>query len=253
MTRHSLRFSLALAATFLAVNAPSFAQQTAPPADINKAFEKDVDVQKYIERFESESREVYAQREAIVRAISLKPGMAVADIGAGTGLFTRLFAEQVGSEGTVYAVDISKEFLDHIAKQAKERGLTQVKTIRGTQTTTNLPPNSIDVAFFSDVYHHVEHPDQVLASIHRALKPGGRIVIVEFDRREGVSSEFVKNHIRASKDVFIKEIQDAGFQPIDTENPPKLKENFFQQFRKVRQAREGLLSDGPGTGLRTET
>ena len=82
--------------------------------------------------------------------------MAVADVGAGTGLFTRLFAEQVGPEGKVYAVDISKEFLDHIAAQAKAKGQAQVVTVRGTQDSTNLPAGSVDLVFLCDVYHHLE-------------------------------------------------------------------------------------------------
>ena len=92
----------------------------------------------------------------------------------------------------------------------------------------------MDVVFLSDVYHHLEIPKKSLASIHKALRPDGRLVIVEFDRIEGKSSAFVLKHIRASQAVFRKEIEEAGFEVIPTRNPPKLKENFFLRFKKVK-------------------
>ncbi|MBX6315201.1 MAG: methyltransferase domain-containing protein [Isosphaeraceae bacterium] len=234
-----------LALALIALLAPWAEAQERPaaPREINKAFESP-DVEQYIKRFESESREVYAQRRAIVRAIGLKPGMAVADIGAGTGLFTRLFATEVGPKGKVYAVDISPAFLEHINKQAKQLGHEHVETRKGSQESTELPSNSIEVAFLCDTYHHLEKPKAVLASIHRALKPGGRLVVVDFDRREGVSSAFVLEHVRANKETFIKEIESAGFEQIETGEPPKLKENFFLQFRKVEPTKGATGEDG---------
>jgi ubiquinone/menaquinone biosynthesis C-methylase UbiE len=204
------------------------------PSEINKPFQNP-DVAQYINRFESESREVYVQRTAIVEAVGLKPGMAVADIGAGTGLFTRLFADIVGPEGTVYAVDIAKPFLEHIAREAQKRGHAHVQTIQGTQETTSLLPGSVDVAFLCDVYHHLEQHERVLSSIHRALRPGGRLVVVEFDRREGVSSDFTLKHVRAGKAQFLAEIAAAGFELLETPNAPKFKENFYAEFRRIER------------------
>jgi SAM-dependent methyltransferase len=202
-----------------------------PDPKINEPFRKP-DVKEYVKKFETESRENYAHRHEIVAALGLEPGMAVADIGAGTGLFTRLFAEKVGPTGKVYAVDIARPFLDHIAADARKRGQSQVVTVLGSQDATNLPAESVDLVFLSDVYHHLEKPERTLASIRRALKPGGRLVVIEFDRVEGRSSAFVLKHVRASQAVFRKEIEDAGFTPIPTPNPPKLKENFFLRFAK---------------------
>jgi ubiquinone/menaquinone biosynthesis C-methylase UbiE len=164
--------------------------------------------------------------------LELKPGMSVADIGAGTGLYTQIFAEAVGTAGSVHAVDISEPFLRHIARKAEKRGYKHITTHRGTQTSTSLPANAIDVAFVCDTYHHLEHPEKILASIHQALKPGGKLVVVEFDRHEK-ASEFVRKHVRASKDVFIKEIEAAGFARVPIADPPKLEENFVAVFRRV--------------------
>jgi ubiquinone/menaquinone biosynthesis C-methylase UbiE len=221
-----------VALTLMASSAgAAWAQEKSVNPGINKPFEN-ADVNDFIKRFEAADREVYAQRAAIVAALGLRPGLAVADIGAGTGVFTRLIADRVGPTGKVYAVDISPAFLAHIAAESKQRGQLQVQTVRCTQDAVNLPPASIDLAFLCDVYHHLEFPSKSLASIHKALRPGGALVVVEFDRREGVSAPFVLEHVRASKEVFQTEIEAAGYERIESSAPPALKENFYIRFRK---------------------
>ncbi|MFO0953117.1 MAG: methyltransferase domain-containing protein [Isosphaeraceae bacterium] len=222
---------LLLAAQGLGQQAKSDERPKGLPHDINKQF-ADPNVKDFVKRFETESREVFAQRQAIVDALGLKPGMSAADVGAGTGLFTRLFAEKVGSEGRVYAVDIAESFLKHIAEDARKSGQTQVKTIKGTQTSTLLPAASVDLVYLCDVYHHVEQPAPFLESIHAALKPGGRLVIIDFDKAKAKNAEFVKKHVRASKEVFVKEITSAGFEPVELPGAPALKENFFIAFQR---------------------
>jgi SAM-dependent methyltransferase len=203
-------------------------------AEENKRFQDPaLDVGTFQTRFESDSRDIFVQRRKIVEALGLRPGMAVADIGAGTGLFAWMFAEKIGPEGKVYAVEIAPAFLKHIGDQARKRGLEGVvKTIRGTQDTTNLAPDSVDVAFVCATYHHFEHPERVLASIHRALRPDGRLVVIDFDLREN-SDAFVRGHARAPKEVYFKEIQAAGFTPAETKPPVALKDNFFAIFRRA--------------------
>ena len=105
-------------------------------------------------------------------------------------------------------------------------------TILGSQDSTNLPKKSVDLVFLSDVYHHLEKPEKALASIHQALRPGGRLVVIEFDRVEGKSSAFVLKHVCASQAVFRKEIEAAGFVGVPTPQPPQLKENFFLASRR---------------------
>jgi predicted methyltransferase len=211
---------------------------------INDAFKKP-DVKAYVKKFESEEREPYARRHEIVAALELKPGMIVADIGAGTGLFTRLMAEKVGTSGKVYAVDIAPEFLAHIAADAKKNKRPQVVTVRGSQDTTNLPRASVDVAFMSDVYHHLERPESVLASLRDAIKPGGKLVVVEFDRVEGKSAPFVLKHVRAGRNIFIKEIESAGFKRIPAPKAPVLKENFFVAFERIGSTNESEVAPRP--------
>ena len=204
------------------------------PAELNRQFgAPDLDVGKFVERFESDSREIFARRREIVEAVGLRPGMAVADIGAGTGLFAWPFAGEVGPEGTVYAVEIAPAFLKYLGDQARKRGLERVvKPVRSSQEATNLAPDSIDVAFVCATYHHFEHPEKILASIHRALRPGGRLVVIDFDLRKD-SGAFVRERARAPKGVYFKEIQAAGFVPVEAKPPLVLKDNFFAVFRRT--------------------
>ena len=206
------------------------AQEKSVNPGINDSY-KEPDPGEFKKRFETESREVFANREQIVAAAKVKPGMAVADVGAGTGLFTRLFAKAVGPEGRVYAIDIAENFLRHIAKTAKENGIENVETVLAMADSSNLRPESVDLAFISDTYHHFEFPQKTMTSIHRALRPGGRVVVVDFHRIEGVSSEWVLNHVRAGQEVFRKEIEAAGFRLV--EEPKFLKENYYMIFEKA--------------------
>jgi ubiquinone/menaquinone biosynthesis C-methylase UbiE len=217
-----------------AADSPRSQGPTAYPADMNKKFtDPEVDIQQFVKRFENEDRDIYAKRRDITRAVGLRPGDAVADIGAGTGLFTQLFAEQVGSKGTVYAVDIAPAFVKYIAERAKHRGHERVvKTVLNTPDSAELPAGSIDVAFTCDTYHHFEHPEKMLSSIHRALRPGGRLFVIDFDLLVN-SSEFVKQRARAAKAVYYREITAAGFELIETKDAPAIKDNFFAEFRRL--------------------
>lgn len=206
------------------------AQEKSVNPGINKQFENP-DPKKFIERFEKEGREIYDKRKEIVTACKLKEGQAIADVGAGTGLFTRLFAPVVGDKGKVYAVDISKQFIEHIQKSCEAGGIKNVNGVVCTQTSVELPPASVDVVFICDVYHHFEFPFRTLASIHRALRPGGQVIVVDFVRIEKVSSDWVLKHVRAGKEVFSKEIESSGFKLV--EEPKFMKDQYFLRFEKV--------------------
>jgi len=208
-------------------------QKTSVKPGINKNFEGKVDVDKWVGIFEGESREVFKHRRDIVQALGLKPGMSVADVGAGTGFFSLLFADKVGPSGKVFAVDIAPDFLKHIDAKAKERHLTNVTTVHCTQNSVALPPDSIDLAFICDVYHHFEYPHSTMRSIHRALRPGGRVVVIDFIRIEGVSSDWVLGHVRAGQKKVTQEIEADGFELAhDLPPTPYLKENYMIRFRK---------------------
>jgi ubiquinone/menaquinone biosynthesis C-methylase UbiE len=216
----------------LALVATVSAQEKSVKPGINDPF-KDPDLKKYLSTFEGESREIFSQREAILKAVGLKAGMHVADIGAGTGLFTRAFAAQVGPDGKVYAVDIAKKFLEHIEKTAKDAKLGNITTVLCTDRSTELKPGTIDLAFVCDTYHHFEFPQRTLASLHAALRPGGKLIVLDFHRIPGKSREWTLNHVRAGQEVFTREIQEAGFKLLGEEKKLGLKENYFLRFEKL--------------------
>jgi ubiquinone/menaquinone biosynthesis C-methylase UbiE len=202
-------------------------------AEMNKQFQKpDLDVKEFIRRFETDSREIYAERHKIVEMIGLRPGMTVADIGSGTGLFVWLVAEKVGAKGKVYAVEIAPAFIKYINDRAIRRGLGKVvQTVLSTQETTNLAAGSTDVAFVCATYHHFEHPKRILSSIHQALRPGGQLVVIDFDLRKD-SSDFVRERARAPKEVYFREIEEVGFGRVELKHSLNLKDNFVAVFRR---------------------
>lgn len=184
--------------------------------------------------FETEGREVYEQRHRIVDALGLRPGMAVADVGAGTGVFSVLMAHEVGPAGRVVAQDIAPEFVAGIARRAEAEGLPQLVALLGGERDARLPANAFDLVFTSDTYHHFEYPQSMLASLRAALKPGGRLVVIDYERIPGRSSPWVLGHVRAGQETVAREIVAAGFQPLRAHD--FLRENYFLEFLRPRES-----------------
>lgn len=206
------------------------------PSGINDSFlDPDMNVESFIKRFEVESREVFACREQILKAIDLKEGMAVADIGSGTGLYLRPLSRGVGKGGLVYAVDISPKFIKHLRDRAKDEKLENVEVVLCSDRDVNLKSNSIDRAFICDVYHHFEYPESSLKSIYRSMRDGGKLILVDFYRDPDVSpdrKEWLKGHIRAPLETFKQEIIDAGFKFEEQVKVDGFTENYLLRFAK---------------------
>ena len=229
-----------LVLTWLAIGCASPAPQAyAPPAEesvrpgVNDSFlASDLDVDSFVERFEGESREVFAQRGAIVDAMGLRPGAVVADVGSGTGAFLSALAGAVGPKGKVLALDIAPPFVERLAERARSEGLPQVEARLCGENSVELPARSIDAAFICDVYHHFEYPRSTMGSIHHALRDGGQVVIVDFERIPGVSSEWTLGHVRAGKDEVVAEMASFGFALVEELEIPGLRENWVGRFHK---------------------
>ncbi len=131
----------------------------------------------WLERPEREEEE---RTDLLIDALKLQPGEAVADIGAGTGYISERMARRVGEKGVVYAVDIQQEMLTLLAKKMRMRRIENVKGILGTETDPKLPAATVDTILMVDVYHEFDHPFEMTEAMVRALRPGGRIVFVEF-------------------------------------------------------------------------
>ncbi len=169
---------------FVSFLANLFTQEASAKPGINDSF-VNPDAKEFIEKLEIESREVFSKQVAIVKACRIENGITLADIGAGTRLFSGIFAAEVGREGRILAVDIEKSFLEHIDRLNRESGRNNVQTLQCSADSTKLPPQSIDVAFISDTYHHFEFPLRTGRSLHAALKPSGRVILIDFKRIEG--------------------------------------------------------------------
>ncbi|MDH5601868.1 MAG: methyltransferase domain-containing protein [Gammaproteobacteria bacterium] len=208
---------------------PGFAYEDNVNPGINQNYQGTT-FNEWVGIYENDGREVYSERHAVVKELQLKPGLDVADIGAGTGFYSFLFAKEVGPTGKVFAVDITKDFLTNINRIAKEQKLKNIHTILSNQKDTLLEPGSIDLAFVCATYHHFEYPKTTLATIHRALRPGGKLVIIDFRKQAGISSGWVMSHVRSDKHAVIKEIEATGFK-YESESEI-LKSNYFLRFKK---------------------
>lgn len=209
-------------------------ERTAVSPGINKRFlDPDLNIDEWVKRFEIESREVYAQRKKIVSAINLKPGMAIADVGAGTGLFLQPFSKAVGPKGLVFAVDISPGMIKHIQTRVTDEQITNVTVVHSTEKSIKLKTGSVDRIFICDTYHHFTFHVAMLKSIHDALKPAGQLVIIDFDKIPGKTRPFLMKHVRADKDTFRSEVQTAGFKFLDDVKIDGFKQNYFLRFEKA--------------------
>lgn len=199
--------------------------------DINARFlDSDLDVERWKKTFEGESREVYASRKEVVAALQIAPGQSVADIGAGTGFYLWAFAEAVGPTGRVYGVEIAPRFLERLRKHVADEKMDNAVIITGTTRSVELPEGSVDLVFICDTYHHFEYPQTTLASIRRALRPGGALVIIDFKRIEGETADWIIEHVRAGKEVFRREIEAAGFVFDEELNISGFAENYMMRF-----------------------
>lgn len=151
----------------------------------------------WLERPEREEEEGLS---ALVKALELKPGQSVADIGAGSGVISLLLSDQVGPQGTVLAVDIQQEMLDALAVNCKKKNITNILPVLGTTTSPNLKPGSVDLIIMVDVYHEFDMPYEMLSEIAKSLKSGGRVAFVEY-RKEDPRVPIKEVHKMAEKQV----------------------------------------------------
>lgn len=167
----------------------------------------------WLERPEREKEEHCSK---LLDALKLKPGEVIADVGAGSGYYTFRMAEQVGAKGKVLAVDIQPEMLDLIRQRMKARRITNIEPVRGTETDPHLPAAAVDLILLVDVYHEFSHPCEMTKKMVEALKPGGRLVFVEF-RSEDPKVPIKEVHKMTQKQVR-KEMEPYPLRWVETLN-----------------------------------
>ena len=160
----------------------------------------------WLERAEREEEEAPSKA---IGALELKPGMVIADIGAGSGYYSSRMAKQVGPAGRVYATDIQPGMIAILERRIKAENLTNVTTVLGAMDDPSLPPQSIDLAIMVDVYHELQQPQVFLQRLKAAFKPGGRLVLLEF-RKEDPKIPILEVHKMSVAEVK-QELEAEGY------------------------------------------
>jgi ubiquinone/menaquinone biosynthesis C-methylase UbiE len=151
----------------------------------------------------------------LIRAAGIQAGMTVADVGTGIGFMLPFLSRRVGPEGKVIAEDIFDDFLAAAKQRVENQKLANVTFVKGAETNPNLPENAVDVVLVLDVYHHFDYPEKMLSAIYKALKPNGRLVVVEYYKRpEAMAGGRAVTHIRLDMPDVIKEIEGNQFHLI---------------------------------------
>lgn len=161
------------------------------------------------------SRDARQRPADLVQALGIQRGMTVVDLGTGVGYMLPYLSRAVGSAGVVIGEDIHDDFLDRARSKAQSEGLKNVRFVLGTERDPTLPAGSADLILVLDAYHHFDYPERMLAHLRAALKPNGRLAVVEFYKRRGAMGpgdpDGPLTHIRLDADDMVKEVEANGF------------------------------------------
>ena len=164
---------------------------------------------------ESPNRTATQKVAEVLSDLSLKPGMVVADIGAGSGFFSRPLAKAVAPGGKVYAVDIQQGLLDYINKRDTEENIHNVQTVLGEFDDPKLPVRNVDLAFINDVLHHIEHRAVYLKALSTYMKPTGRIAIIEMNKDDPNTGHKNQPELLVGREEIVGWMSDAGFKLVE--------------------------------------
>lgn len=191
------------------------------------------DIAQYLKHLDSPERDAYQKPVQVIEALKVKPGMAVADLGSGSGYFTRRFLEAVTETGKVYAVDVEPEMLAYVKESVARMNIpSSAEFILGQPDNPKLPAVSVDLIFVCNTIHHLEERTRYFRELSPALKSGGRITIIDFypDERSGELG-FPKRHLVA-RDTVISELTEAGYRLVHEHT--FLPKQYFLEFAPER-------------------
>jgi len=161
------------------------------------------------------ARDQRQKPQELVAAMNIQRGMTVADVGTGVGYMLPFLSRAVGPAGRVIGEDIFDDFLSSARQTVSQRGLHNVLLIKGTETDPNLPEGQMDEILVLDVYHHFNYPEKMLAALHKDLKPGGKLIVVEYYKsKDAMPGGRALTHIRLDKPDVIKEIEANHFRLV---------------------------------------
>ena len=221
-----MRYLLTLAIACCLLSMTAFA------AEEHQAHRRPADIKQYLEQLDSEERDQHQKPRQVIEALNLKPGLTVADLGSGSGYFTRRFIEAVTETGKVYAVDVEPEMLKYAEESIvhMHRSYT-AEFILARPDNPKLPYESIDLLFVCNTYHHLEERAKYFSDTMSSLNPGGRIAIIDFhqDKRSGKLG-FPKHHL-VPRETVIAELAEAGYRLIREHT--FLPRQYFLEFAPI--------------------
>ncbi|HJQ84267.1 MAG TPA: class I SAM-dependent methyltransferase [Candidatus Binatia bacterium] len=165
-------------------------------------------LERYVAELEDPGRDEWQQPERVVKTLALRPGMVVADVGAGTGYFARRFGAAVAPGGKVLALDVEPGMLDELRRRAPDAKNVETRVV--PPGDPGLAPKSVDVVFICNTGHHLPDRVRYYGNLRQALRPGGRLVLVDFHKRDLPVGPPVKEKL--SRDETLHEAEEAGFR-----------------------------------------
>jgi ubiquinone/menaquinone biosynthesis C-methylase UbiE len=186
----------------------------------------------YIARLEDPARDAHQKPEEVLKALALRPGEAIADIGSGSGYFTVRLAEKVGPAGRVYAVDVDPDMVRHMNRRVRDAGLDNVRSVLADFDDPLLGTRSVDRFFVCDTWHHVEDQDKYLAHMKKMLRAGGQVVMIDFKKEAPMGPPL---EMRIAREDLLRQMKDAGFE-VSAEHT-FLPYQYFLVFRVAAEPR----------------
>ena len=193
--------------------AGALAAQVAQQA--NSTYQTEAGRKNVAQTLNASTREQTQKPGELIKTMGLEPGMTVADVGTGVGYMLPFLSRRVGPAGRVLAEDIFDDFLAGAKETAETHKLENITFVKGTETDPNLPEGQVDMELVLDVYHHFDYPEKMLAALRKALKPDGKLVVVEYYKREtAMPNGRALTHIRLDMPDLIKELEANHFHLI---------------------------------------
>jgi ubiquinone/menaquinone biosynthesis C-methylase UbiE len=219
---------------FLSFVVSRASSEYAPAADAHEAkpFEATsrrsfADVEHWKSVFDDPTRDEWQRPQEVVKALALKPGMSVADLGAGTGYFSRYLSSAVGESGTVFAVEVEPNLIVHLRERAEKEASANVIPILASYDNPRLPPRSVDLVLIVDTFHHIDDRRTYLEKLNRVLKRGGRVVIIDWQKRELPVGPPIDHKL--SEEQIEQEMRAVGYELL--QRPDILPYQYFLIFR----------------------
>jgi len=198
---------LSLLLLLLAAAAPTAQNRPMTAEEVHRLH---ADSKAYIASLEDPARDAYQKPHDVIMALSLKDGETIADIGAGSGYFSLRFAQHVGTSGRVLAVDINPDMIVYLNRRIRDARLDNVRAVLAVPDDPLLAPASIDDVFICDTWHHIENHSGYLATLKKALKRGGRVTIIDFQKKREIPG--APFDMRLAREEVIREFEQNGFR-----------------------------------------